>query len=268
LDPTIATGDDGPEGDPDSDAITNLQEYEYGLDPLTPNDDTDEDGMGDLWEITYGLSPTSSEGDDGPNGDPDGDELPNSDEYQNDTNPKNPDTDDDGMSDSWEVRWGLDPNVPAGPDGPDGDPDEDGLTNLQEFQHDTNPNSSDTDQDTLSDFWEVENNLDPNSAEGEDGADGDPDEDGSPNIEEMFAGTDPQSAASVFTVVSVNHNAPSITISWTTAENRFYRVLAADSPQGPWTAIAEGVIGTGQSETFADQEAGSNGKRFYRVEVY
>jgi hypothetical protein len=44
------------------------------------------------------------------------------------------DTDGDGLPDSWEIAFGLNPNSGAGSDGPSGDPDGDGATNLQEYQ--------------------------------------------------------------------------------------------------------------------------------------
>ena len=44
------------------------------------------------------------------------------------------DSDGDGLPDSYEIAFGLNPNSAIGVDGAGGDPDGDGLTNLQEFQ--------------------------------------------------------------------------------------------------------------------------------------
>ncbi len=49
----------------------------------------------------------------------------------------------------------------------------------------------DSDGDLLPNSWESAYGLDPYSAEGDDGTDGDPDEDGATNYEEYLAGTDP-----------------------------------------------------------------------------
>ena len=47
----------------------------------------------------------------------------------------------DQLPSSWEEQFGLNPNSAAGADGDIGDPDGDGLTNLQEFQAGTHPRS-------------------------------------------------------------------------------------------------------------------------------
>jgi hypothetical protein len=65
------------------------------------------------------------------------------------------DTDGDGMPDSWELAHGLNPNSATGLNGAGGDLDGDGLTNLQEFNLRTNPQSADSDGDTLGDGLEV-----------------------------------------------------------------------------------------------------------------
>jgi hypothetical protein len=53
------------------------------------------------------------------------------------------DPDQDGLPSSWELQYGLDPHNPdSDGDGirdPDEDPDGDGMTNLQEYQNNTDP---------------------------------------------------------------------------------------------------------------------------------
>lgn len=75
------------------------------------------------------------------------------------------DADGDGMPDSWEMTWHLDPwddgtrdeTVPGsndGPSGPKGDPDKDGLNNLYEYWAGTNPQGMDSDGDGIQDSQE------------------------------------------------------------------------------------------------------------------
>ncbi len=49
------------------------------------------------------------------------------------------DTDGDGLPDDWEQLWGFNTGSGAGNDGPNGNPDNDGATNLKEFTDGTNP---------------------------------------------------------------------------------------------------------------------------------
>jgi hypothetical protein len=66
------------------------------------------------------------------------------------------DSDHDGMSDCWELKWFGDLVQ-----GADDDFDHDGLVNGQEFSHGTNPTNSDTDGDGVSDQLEIQYGRDP-----------------------------------------------------------------------------------------------------------
>ena len=80
------------------------------------------------------------------------------------------DQDLDGLPSQWEIDNGLDPDdngenpnnngVPGDPiNGPNGDPDMDGLNNLGELNRVSDPQDSDTDDDTLSDKVETKTGI-------------------------------------------------------------------------------------------------------------
>jgi hypothetical protein len=83
------------------------------------------------------------------------------------TNPRQNDTDLDGMDDSWEIAHGFNAkvnNLNAGPANqrPDADPDGDGLTNAEESGIGTSPNNPDTDSDSVTDMVENDQGSNPN----------------------------------------------------------------------------------------------------------
>jgi len=94
--------------DPDSDGLTNLQEFQLGTNPH--NWDTDGDLLPDGWEVQYGLNPLDATGLNGADGDPDGDGLNNFKEMVYGTNPMLADSDGDGVNDGDEINQGSDPN--------------------------------------------------------------------------------------------------------------------------------------------------------------
>lgn len=92
----------GDSDDFDSDYIADTYEgLVAGLD--TSMDDTDGDLLPDWWEIRYGLDATFE---DNSSGDPDNDNLLNSEEYANGTSPLHPDSDGDDVRDFDEVNAG------------------------------------------------------------------------------------------------------------------------------------------------------------------
>lgn len=100
------------------------------------------------------------------------------------------DADSDGMLDAWELEHGLDPTNSMDADL---DPDQDGLTNLQESVALTDPLDPDTDSDRLPDGYEVTAGFDPTVSDSDQDADGD----GYTNYQEYLAGTDPAAVGSV-----------------------------------------------------------------------
>lgn len=180
--------------------------------------DADFDGLPDGWELSWpevldltdltGL--LSGPGPGFGTGDFDGDLDSDLEEYTAGTDPTDAqsfvDTDDDGLSDKWEVSWvgnltDLDGTLTAGsgPGSGTGDYDGDGFSDLEEFEaafssDPTNAASTpiDSDADGLSDAWEDEYFFGIDFTTGDEDYDGDYDT----NAEEEMAGTDPTDADS------------------------------------------------------------------------
>ena len=153
--------------DIDGDFLTNIEEYQNGTDPWNPDSDgdwimdgaevhfyftnplsqdTDGDGVDDYTELANGTNPATTLANDS-----DQDYLLNVDEVSAGTDPNDPDSDDDGLSDFYEIRiYNTDPLV--------ADSDADGLSDFYEIlDYDSDPLEQDTDQDGLSDGDEVLN---------------------------------------------------------------------------------------------------------------
>ena len=115
--------DQGADGDPDMDTLTNTEELALGTDPMEK--DTDMDGLDDNVEDKTGIYVgPSSTGTDPTIVDTDGDMLPDGvedptlpfvDINQPGTDPNNPNTDGDNLEDGIEIPIGRDPTVPDDP---------------------------------------------------------------------------------------------------------------------------------------------------------
>jgi hypothetical protein len=81
--------------------------------------------------------------------------------YNSDLSLSSLDSDGDGLPDWWEVANGLDPFNATGINGATGDPDQDKLSNAQEYAHGTDPMNPDTDYDGYLDGIEVQMGYDP-----------------------------------------------------------------------------------------------------------
>lgn len=176
----LADGSDGAE-DADVDGLTNFQEFQLGTNPNLR--DTDGDGLSDGFEAEeffmlsangsswarYKTNPLVA--------DTDGDGVLDGAEFTAKTPPSAPlesggldnqngDTNGNNIPDDWEIQYGA--FVPPGAGegealvspfgfttGGDGDFDDDGLSDYDEYVKGTNPLESDTDGDGLSDSAEV-----------------------------------------------------------------------------------------------------------------
>ncbi len=124
-----------------------------------------------------------------PDGDADGDLLSDAQERDLGTDPNNPDTDGDGLTDFAEV--GFEPGSSTGTDPLDSDTDNDRLSDgfeVREFG--TNPLAADSDEDGLGDGDELE-------VFKTDALDADTDGDGYDDATEIDAGSDPRDPKSL-----------------------------------------------------------------------
>ena len=210
-------------GDPDTDKVSNLQEFTITTHPNSYTD-TDADGLPDDWERCYFGNLAQGAG-----GDPDADKVTSLQEFNQNTNPSlAADTDTDGLPDDWEMqRFGsLDENF-------SGDLDADKVTNLQEFTQNTNPNSyAETDADGLPDDWEMFyfGNLTQTAT-------GDPDADKVANLQEFTLATNP--------ALATNSDTDGLPDDWETYRFGNLAQVASGDPDGDRvTNVQEFALGS------------------------
>lgn len=158
---------------------------------LEDNTDTDGDGVADSFEEIFGTNINKT--------DTDGDGLPDTYELEPlGLDPTNPDTDKNGIKDG------------------DEDADNDGLTNLEEYQLGTKPGYADSDNDGLTDYEEVKQyHTDPLNK--------DTDGDGASDGREISIGTDPLIANESFPSTATcdgNHDITGVSVTTELAGNQ------------------------------------------------
>ncbi len=224
-----------PDEDLDGDGFTNTQEQANGTDPLVDDSalDSDSDGLTDIYEITVtftdpfdndsdSTATTPDENDDGIQdgaADFDNDGLTNIQEQSLGTDPLDADSDDDTLTDGFEVNSTKTNPLDTDSDStattpdendnsildPNEDLDNDGLTNVEEQTAGTDPLDPDSDDDTLKDGFEIKESFtDPLDTDSDSTAttpdendngildpNEDFDNDGFTNLQEQTNGTDP-----------------------------------------------------------------------------
>jgi len=171
------------------------------------------------------------------------------------------DADGDGMSDRWEEYYfgGLAQES-------DDDFDDDGMSDLDEYDVGADPTDSDTDGDGLPDGWEWSYGLDPTASAGDDGPDGDLDSDGMSNYEEYVAGTVPTDGNSVFEVDEVIPAGDTACLRWHAIAGKTYRILSSADLEF-WAEAAIIYPGDERQAEWFDGTSNGEPRRFYRLEV-
>ncbi len=124
----------------------------------------------------------------------------------------------------------------------------------------------DTNGNGLPDEWEIRYFGSLNAPNG--GPNDDPDGDGTTNLQEYLAGTNPLDPADVFKITSVQIVEADVGISFATVMAHRYRVeRTADLRSGVWAAVAENLAGTGGILQVRDANGTSQPQRFYRVRL-
>jgi uncharacterized repeat protein (TIGR01451 family) len=124
---------------------------------------------------------------------------------------------------------------------------------------------ADSDGDGMPDDWELANRLNPGDPSD---AAADPDGDTLTNLQEFRAGTDPRDAASVLRITAIEQTGMTITIRFTTAPGKIYRLERSDDLSSrDWSVVVMNIDGTGAIEQITVPDGASQSKRFYRLRL-
>lgn len=167
------------------------------------------------------------------------------------------DSDHDGLADLWEMDYFHDLDEVAS-----GDPDNDGVSNIDEQTAGTNPTvgagNPDADGDGMTDTWEIQYFTNVSQT-----AEGDFEGDGTNNLTEFRLGLDPTSGTSRFVATAAAGATRSIT--WTSVVGATFKIERSTTLQaGSWTVLEAAFPGTAGTATYTDATAPA-GKVFYKV---
>jgi Concanavalin A-like lectin/glucanases superfamily/Bacterial TSP3 repeat len=139
--------------DRNANRIIDPGEQSYTSSPFiwqSPSHDSDEDGLSDILETTLGTNPY--------NPDTDGDRMPDGWEYDNSQTTTSFSAATVIASTSATTNNSPDPRIPDAT----ADPDNDGVSNLDEYRHNTKPRVANSDGDSKNDGQEIAQDSDPN----------------------------------------------------------------------------------------------------------
>jgi len=122
----------------------------------------------------------------------------------------------------------------------------------------------DLDRDGMDDAWELANQFNPDQrADAIEDADGD----GHTNLQEYLAGTGPHDPNSVMRVQTIQKDANTIRIQFTSVLDRFYCVERATTFLAEWTVVADNIRGTGALVEVTDSASINSSSQLYRVRL-
>jgi hypothetical protein len=122
----------------------------------------------------------------------------------------------------------------------------------------------DTDSDGMTDSWEIEYFGGIDVVNG--GADDDWDSDGSSNLEESIAGTDPTDSSSRFSATIDTTSETTLNVNWSSVEGKTYSIESStDLTDDSWESVTVNIEATPSTNTYNFEK--TEDKVFYRVIV-
>ena len=96
----------------------------------------------------------------------------------------------------------------------------------------------------------------------------DSDGDGSKDVEEKIAGTNPHDGDEIFAIISQRFEGDAIVITWSSVTDHLYTLSVTDDiKNGPWVVVSDCVDVPGTGEPMSYTDATTSKMRFYRVSV-